>query len=69
MNHEGQASNGFQSDEGRMGRTFYTTGDVYSEEDETFTVRADNASSAGSARVPVKSKLKMTTVPAQSGPE
>ncbi len=47
LHHEGQASNGFQSDEGRMGRTFSTTEDVYSEEDETFTVRADNASSTG----------------------
>ena len=47
LHHEGQASNGFQSDAGRMGRTFYTTEDVYSEEDETFTVRADNASSTG----------------------
>ena len=41
--HEGQASNHFQSWNGRMGRTFYTTEDDLSELTEQFTVRAENA--------------------------
>ena len=43
LNHEGQASNGFQTRVGRMGRTFYTTDDPYSEQNETFTILATNA--------------------------
>ena len=44
LHHEGQASNGFQTRVGRMGRTFHTTEDSYSEVTETFTIRAINAS-------------------------
>ena len=43
LHHEGQASNGFQTRVGRMGRTFYTTEDSYSEKPETFTISATNA--------------------------
>ena len=41
--HEGQASNRFQSWNGRMGRTFYTKEDDLSELTEWFTVSAENA--------------------------
>ncbi len=41
--HEGQASNHFQSWNGRMGRTFYTNEDDLSELTEQFTVKAENA--------------------------
>ena len=47
LNNEGQASNRSQSDDGRMGRTFYTKEDLFSEDTESFTVRADNASDDG----------------------
>jgi len=43
LHHEGQASNRFQSWNGRMGRTFYTTEDDLSELTEQFTVSAENA--------------------------
>ena len=43
LHHEGQASNRFQSWNGRMGRTFYTTEDDLSELTEHFTVSAENA--------------------------
>ena len=43
LHHEGQASNHFQSWNGRMGRTFYTTEDDLSELTEQFTVEAENA--------------------------
>lgn len=43
LHHKGQASNGFQTRVGRMGRTFYTTEDSYSEKPETFTISATNA--------------------------
>ena len=43
LHHEGQASNRFQSWNGRMGRTFYTTEDDLSELTEYFTVSAENA--------------------------
>ena len=47
LHHEGQASNGYQTENSRMGRTFYTKEDHYSEFPETFKVRADNAESDG----------------------
>lgn len=43
LDREGQASNGYQSRTGKMGRTFHTKDDVYSEIDETFKVRFENA--------------------------
>lgn len=43
LDGEGQASNGYQSRTGEMGRTFHTRDDVYSEPDETFKVRFENA--------------------------
>ena len=48
LHHEGQASNRYQSRTTRMGRTFYTTEDNYSETTEKFKVKATNASSSGS---------------------
>ena len=45
LHHEGQASNRYQSNSARMGRTFYTRNDRFSEPDEYFTVKAVNASS------------------------
>lgn len=45
LKHEGQASNRFQSNQARMGRTFYTRNDQYSEFTEHFYVKAVNASS------------------------
>lgn len=48
LQHEGQASNGFQSWNGRMGRTFYTKEDSLSERTESFKVEAENADSDGS---------------------
>ena len=47
LHREGQASNGFQSWNGRMGRTFYTTEDDLSELTEQFTVKAENAADGG----------------------
>lgn len=47
LHHEGQASNSFQSWNGRMGRTFYTTEDSLSEFKEQFTVVAENADEDG----------------------
>ncbi len=47
LHHEGQASNSFQSWNGRMGRTFYTTEDNLSEFKEQFTVVAENADEDG----------------------
>ena len=47
LHHEGQASNSFQSWNGRMGRTFYTTEDDLTELTEQFTVKAENASDGG----------------------
>ena len=47
LHHEGQASNSFQSWNGRMGRTFYTTEDDLSELTERFTVSAENADDNG----------------------
>ena len=47
LHHEGQASNHFQSWNGRMGRTFYTTEDDLSELTEQFTVKAENAADGG----------------------
>ncbi len=47
LEHEGQASNGFQSWNGRMGRTFYTKEDNLSERTESFKVIAKNADSDG----------------------
>ena len=47
LHHEGQASNSFQSWNGRMGRTFYTTEDDLSELTERFTVSAENADEDG----------------------
>ncbi len=47
LHHEGQASNSFQSWNGRMGRTFYTTEDNLSEFTEQFTVVAENADEDG----------------------
>ena len=38
-----QASNGYQSKHGRMGRDFHTEDDVYPEADETFKVRFNNS--------------------------
>ena len=40
---ERQASNGYQSKHGRMGRDFHTLEDVYPEADETFKVRFNNS--------------------------
>lgn len=47
LHHEGQASNSFQSWNGRMGRTFYTNEDELSELTEQFTVKAENAANGG----------------------
>lgn len=47
LRHVGQASNGFQSWNGRMGRTFYTKEDNLSELTESFKVEAENADSDG----------------------
>ena len=47
LHNEGQASNSSQTEDSRMGRTFYTTEDSHSEFTETFRVRADNAASDG----------------------
>ncbi len=49
LDHEGQASNSFQSWNGRMGRTFHTTEDDLSELTEEFTVVAENADSSEDA--------------------
>ena len=49
LHHEGQASNSFQSWNGRMGRTFRTTEDDLSELTEEFTVMAENADSSEDA--------------------
>ena len=48
LHREGQASNRSQSRNGRMGRTFHTKEDSYSELKEQFIVRAVNAASGGS---------------------
>ena len=45
LHHEGQASNRYQSNSARMGRSFYTVDDHFSEPDEYFNVKAVNASS------------------------
>jgi len=45
LHHEGQASNRYQSNSARMGRSFYTQDDHFSEPDEYFNVEAVNASS------------------------
>lgn len=42
LHAERQASNGYQSRTGIMGRTFHTTEDSIREQDETFTVRFEN---------------------------
>ncbi len=47
LHHEGHASNSFQSWNGRIGRTFYTTEDDLSELTEQFTVSAENADEDG----------------------
>ena len=47
LHQERQASNGYQSKHGRMGRTFHTLEDNYPEIDETFTVEFLNAVSKG----------------------
>ena len=44
---ERQISNGYQSEHGRMGRTFHTLEDIYPEDDETFIVEFLNAVSKG----------------------
>ena len=44
---ERQASNGYQSKHGRMGRDFHTLEDVYPEIDETFLVRFNNSVDRG----------------------
>ena len=48
LNREGQASNRYQSRQARMGRTFHTKEDSFSEATEHFEVRAVNAASGGS---------------------
>ncbi len=48
LHSEGQASNRSQSRNGRMGRTFHTKEDEFSELKEQFIVRAVNAASGGS---------------------
>ena len=45
LHREGQASNRYQSNTARMGRTFHTINDSFSELDEHFNVKAVNASS------------------------
>ena len=47
LNAEGQASNGYQSKHGRMGRDFHTREDDYPEIDETFIVRFNNSNDKG----------------------
>ena len=47
LHQERQASNGYQSKHGRMGRDFHTLEDNYPEIDETFTVKFLNAVSKG----------------------
>ena len=42
-----QASNGYQSRVGKMGRDFHTTEDIYPEIDETYTVRFKNSNDEG----------------------
>ena len=44
---EGQASSGYQSKHGRMGRDFHTREDLYPEIDETFMVRFNNSNDKG----------------------
>ena len=48
LHHEGQASNRYQSRQARMGRTFHTPEDPYSEPIEYCNVEVVNASSDGS---------------------
>ena len=43
-----QASNGHQSETGKMGRTFHTLEDIFPEPDETYTVRFNNSVDHGS---------------------
>ena len=43
LDEERQASNGYQTRVGRMGRDFHTREDQYPETDETFTVRFENS--------------------------
>ncbi len=47
LHQKRQASNGYQSRHGRMGRNFHTLEDSYPEIDETFTVKFLNAVSKG----------------------
>ena len=47
LNGERQASNGYQSRVGIMGRTFHTRQDNLQEQDETFTVRFENTVEGG----------------------
>ncbi len=47
LHAEGQASNGYQSKHGRMGRNFHTLEDNYPEIDETFLVRFNNSNDEG----------------------
>ena len=47
LHQERQASNGYQSEHGRMGRNFHTLEDDYPEDDETFIVEFLNAVSKG----------------------
>ena len=59
LHNEGQASNRSQSDDGRMGRTFYTTDDVYTEETETYRVTATNASEDEEDEVPDSCEIEI----------
>ncbi len=47
LDAEGQASNGYQSRIGKMGRDFHTVDDNYPEIDETFKVRFNNSEDHG----------------------
>lgn len=52
LHHAGQASNRYQSNSARMGRTFHTRDDHFSEPEEYCNVKAVNASSDSRAAGP-----------------
>ena len=73
VNGSRQASNGYQSKHGRMGRQFHTSDDLYPEDDETYMIRFLNAVSKGThgeCKITIKDndgvgiyRLEITSVP------
>ena len=61
LNAERQASNGSQSESGRMRRNFYTWDDDYSETDETFTVMFRNSNDQGNKVAESERSCEITT--------